>query len=47
MIGIAAPVGVVAADRDLTLVVDQRIQHMESLARGCGDQLGEVRPIAA
>jgi hypothetical protein len=47
MIGIAAAVGVVAADCDVTLVVDQRVQHMQRLARGCRNQLGEIRPITA
>ena len=47
MVGIAAAVGVVAADRDLALVVEQRVQHMQRLARGRRDQLGEEWPIAA
>ena len=47
MIGLTAAVGVVAADCIVALVVDQRVQHMQCFTRGCRDQLGEVRPIAA
>ena len=38
---------VAAANCNVVLLVDQRVEHMQRLARGRGDQLGEVRPIAA
>src|SRR5208283_5280829 len=46
MVGISAAVGMVATDRDLALMVEQRIEHMQRLARRCRDELGEERPIA-
>src|SRR5208337_1226577 len=46
MVGIAAAVGMVATDRDVALMIEQRIEHMQRLARRCRDQLGEERPVA-
>src|SRR5690349_19928895 len=40
MVGIAAAIGVVAAGRDLALVVEQPIEHMHGFAGGCRDHLG-------
>jgi len=45
MIGIAAAVGVVAAD--VPLVVDQRVQNMQCLAGCRRDQLAEIGSVAA
>jgi len=42
-----SPSYIVAADFNLALVIDQRIQDMQRLARRRRDQLGEVRPVAA
>jgi hypothetical protein len=39
-------VGMVATDRDLALMIEQRIEHMQRLACRCRDQLGEERPVA-
>ena len=46
MVGIAAAVGVVAADCNVALVIEQRVQHMQRLARRRRDQLGEERSVA-
>ena len=46
MVGIAAAIGVVAARGDLALMIEQRIQHVQRLARRRRDQLGEERPVA-
>src|SRR5271166_292565 len=46
MVGITAAVGMVATDRDLALMIEQRIEHMQRLARRCRNQLGEERPVA-
>jgi hypothetical protein len=46
MVGIAAAVGMVATDRDLALMIEQRIERMQRLARRCRNQLGEERPVA-
>ena len=46
MLGIAAAVGVVPLRYDVALVIEQRVEHMQRLARGCGDQLGVERSIA-
>ena len=43
MVGIAAAIGVVAADRHLALVIEQRVQHMQRFAGGGCNQLGEER----
>ena len=40
VISITATVGVVAANCNVVLVVDQRVEHMQRLARGCCDQFG-------
>ena len=47
MIGIAATVRVVAADCNVSQVIDQRVQHVQCFARRRCNQLGEVRPVAA
>ena len=46
MVGIAAAVGVVATGRDLALMIEQRIEHMQRLARRRRDQLGVERRVA-
>ena len=46
MIGIAAAIGVVAADRDLALVIEQPVEHMQRLAGGRRDHLGVERRVA-
>jgi hypothetical protein len=46
MIGIAAAIGVVMPECDFALMVEQRIQHMQRLARGGRDQLAVGRTIA-
>ena len=39
MFGVTAAISVVAVGSDLALMVEQRIQHMQRLARRCRDQL--------
>ena len=46
MIGIAAAIGVVPTYGDLALVIEQRVQHVQRLARRRRDQLGEERAVA-
>ena len=46
MVGIAAAIGVVAARRNVALVIEQRVQHMQRLARRRRDQLGVERCVA-
>ena len=46
MVGIAAAIGVVPPGRDLALMVEQRVQHVQRLARRRRDQLGVERPVA-
>ena len=46
MVRIAAAIGVMAARRDLALMIEQRVQHVERLAGSGPDQLGEERPEA-
>ena len=46
VVGFAAAVGVMAADLNLALVIEQRVQHMQRLARRRRDQFGEVRSVA-
>jgi hypothetical protein len=46
MIGIAAAIGVVAASRDLALVIEQPIEHMRGFAGGRRDHLDVERCIA-
>ena len=46
MIGLTAAVGVVAADCIVTLMVDQRVQHMQRLACRRRDQLRIERRVA-
>ena len=46
MVGIATAIGVVPSRRDLTLVIEQRVQRMQSLTRRGCDQLGVERRIA-
>src|SRR5271165_3085332 len=46
MVGIAAAIGVVAAGRDLALVVEQPIEHMRGFAGGRCDHLGVERCVS-
>ena len=46
MVGITAAIGVVPPGGDLALVVEQRVQHMQRLARRRRDQLGVEWPVA-
>ena len=46
MVGIAAAIGVVAARRDLALVIEQPVQDMQRLARRRRDHLGVERRVA-
>ena len=46
MVGIAAAIGVVTAGRDLTLVVEQPIEHMRGFAGGRRDHLGVERRVS-
>ena len=46
MLGIAAAVRVVAADCNVSQVIDQRVQHVQRFARRRRNQLGEVRCVA-
>nr|BAM13942.1 hypothetical protein [Pseudomonas sp. K-62] len=46
MLGVAAAVGVVPADRDLAAVMEQGIEHVQGLAGGGRDGLREERPVA-
>src|SRR6516162_4765927 len=46
MVGIAAAVGVVAAGRDLALVVEQPVEHMRGFAGGRRDHLGVERRVS-
>jgi len=46
MVGIAAAIGVVAAGRDLALVVEQPVEHMRGFAGGCRDHLGVERRVS-
>jgi hypothetical protein len=46
MVGIAAAVSVMPVRCNLALVVEQRIEHMQCLARGCRNQLGVERAVA-
>ena len=46
MVGIAAAIGVVAAGRDLALVIEQRVEHMQRLACRRRDHLGVERRVA-
>ena len=45
VVGIAAAIGVVAAEWHFALVIEQRVQHMQRLAVGRRDQLGEERRV--
>jgi len=46
MVGIAAAIGMVAAGRDLALVVEQPIEHMRGFAGGRRDHLGVERRVS-
>ena len=46
MVGIAAAIGVVAAGRDLALVVEQPVEHMRGFAGGRRDHLGVERRVS-
>ena len=46
MVGIAAAIGVVPSRRDLALMVEQRVEHVQRLARRRRDQLGVERRVA-
>ena len=46
MVGIAAAIGVVAMGRDLTLVIEQAVEHMHGFAGGRCDHLGVERRVA-
>ena len=46
MLGIAGAVRVVAADCNVSQVIDQRVQHVQRFARRRRNQLGEVRLVA-
>ncbi len=46
MVRLSAAVGMVPARRNLALVVEQRVQHVQRLAGRGGDQLGPERPVA-
>src|SRR3954447_26070376 len=46
VVGIPAAIRVVSPGRDLALVVEQRVQHVQRLARRGRDQLGVERPVA-
>ena len=43
--GFTTAIRMMAADGDLGLVVEKRIQHMKCLACGRRDHLGEERPV--
>lgn len=45
MLGITAAIGVVPVRYRLTLMIEQHVEHVQRLARGCGDQLGIEWPI--
>jgi hypothetical protein len=46
MVGIAAAIGVVAASRDLALVVEQSVEHMRGFAGGRRDHLSVERRVS-
>ena len=46
MVGIAAAIGVVPSRRDLALMIEQRVEHVQRLARRRRDQLGVERRVA-
>ena len=46
MLGVAPAIGVVPADRHLALVVEQGVEHVQRLAGGGRDDLGEERAVA-
>ena len=46
MVGIAAAIGVVAAGRNLALVVEQPIEHVRGFAGGRRDHLGVERRVS-
>ena len=46
MVEIAAAVGMVPSRRDLALMIEQRVEHVQRLARRRRDQLREERRVA-
>jgi hypothetical protein len=46
VVGLTAAVGVMPPRQNITLVIEQRVQDMQRLTRGGGDQLGIERRVA-